>query len=251
MSGKITPERLVSRETYMNTLNQNIVIFAPHPDDETLACGGTIILETLKGSRVHLVFMTDGRNSHTTTPDTFPKPSQEEVKKIRKSEALKAVEILGADKSNISFLDFYDGTLKNNLSNAKQTVEKHLSDIQPAEIYLPAFADVHRDHHSTNGIVLAVIRKLKLSLDLFEYVIWAGEEQLAEMLKMPNLVTNDIPAVIPQKLRAIVCYQSQVGSSLNGRMQIPVLNETFLARFKLPVEHFWKYRVTEGKVSPV
>jgi len=233
----------------MNKSNSKIVVFAPHPDDETLACGGTIILETRKGNRVHLIFMTDGRNSHTTTPDSFPKPSREEIKIIRKSEALKAAEILGVAKGNISFLDYYDGTLKDEISSAAEMVQKHLNEIQPTYIFMPAAADTHRDHYSTNSIVLAATKKSGLSLVLFEYVIWAGDEKFNEMLKMPNLVTNDISSVLPQKLKALDCYQSQVGSFLNGQPQIPVLNEKFLARFKLPVEHFWKYIVAEGKIS--
>ena len=40
------------------------MVFAPHPDDETLGCGGTVVKLRRAGVDVHIVFMTDGRHSH-------------------------------------------------------------------------------------------------------------------------------------------------------------------------------------------
>ena len=45
-------------------LDQSAVIFAPHQDDETLGCGGTIILKTQAAAQVTIVFLTDGSTSH-------------------------------------------------------------------------------------------------------------------------------------------------------------------------------------------
>src|SRR4030065_330273 len=45
-------------------LKSSAVIFAPHQDDETLGCGGTIMLKRKAGTPVACVFMTDGSTSH-------------------------------------------------------------------------------------------------------------------------------------------------------------------------------------------
>jgi len=39
-------------------------VFSPHPDDETLGCGGTIIKKKRAGAEVKIFYMTDGRKSH-------------------------------------------------------------------------------------------------------------------------------------------------------------------------------------------
>jgi len=71
----------------MKGMPSRIIIFAPHPDDETLAWGGTIALNTRLGNEVHIVFMTDGRYSHKHTLgiDTYPTP--DDVKRIRWKES--------------------------------------------------------------------------------------------------------------------------------------------------------------------
>ena len=69
------------------------VIFAPHPDDEILACGGTIAKKVKEGQEVYIVIMTDGRNSHLNVLGIAVNPTPEEVAKIRKEEAKRAAHI--------------------------------------------------------------------------------------------------------------------------------------------------------------
>ena len=40
------------------------LVFAPHQDDETLGCGGTILKKRAAGAEVGLVFLADGGTSH-------------------------------------------------------------------------------------------------------------------------------------------------------------------------------------------
>ena len=43
---------------------RKILVVAPHPDDETLGCGGLISLLAQNGSAFYIVFVTDGSASH-------------------------------------------------------------------------------------------------------------------------------------------------------------------------------------------
>ena len=51
---------------------KNILIIAPHPDDETLGCGGTIFKHKKKGDNVYLAIM------------TFVKPIKDKINNIQK-----------------------------------------------------------------------------------------------------------------------------------------------------------------------
>ena len=47
-------------------MNKRIVVFAPHPDDETLGTGGTIVRKLNEGYEVVIVVLTDGRYAFST-----------------------------------------------------------------------------------------------------------------------------------------------------------------------------------------
>ena len=37
---------------------KNIIVVAPHPDDETLGCGGTLLKHSKNGDRIHWLIVT-------------------------------------------------------------------------------------------------------------------------------------------------------------------------------------------------
>src|SRR3954452_22419232 len=65
------------------------IVFAPHPDDETLGCGATIHRKRANGTTVHVVIASDGRRSQK--PDLV---SPDEMAGIRRQEAHDACTIL-------------------------------------------------------------------------------------------------------------------------------------------------------------
>ena len=69
----------------------NALVIAPHPDDESLGCGGTIALLRQRGYSVHVLFVSDGTMSHPNSP-AYP---AERLRKVREAEALDALEVPG------------------------------------------------------------------------------------------------------------------------------------------------------------
>jgi len=94
---------LCCREVPKSELRRSALVFSPHPDDESLGCGGTIIKKRQAGATVKLVHMTDGAASHR---HLMP---PRELATRRKAEALSAARTLDVDQ--IYFLDFADGAL--------------------------------------------------------------------------------------------------------------------------------------------
>jgi LmbE family N-acetylglucosaminyl deacetylase len=217
-------------------MQKTLVVFAPHPDDETLACGGTMVINTELGNAVHIVFMTDGRYSHRHTLGIETYPTPEDVKSIRREEAGKVARILGVKGANLTFLEYEDGTLGSHIEAAAEKVQGILKTIKPDLIYFPARFDRHRDHKATNIIVKHSIRILVPQPELFQYVIWKSGAN-------PTLrpVSVDIARVLSIKKLAINEYKSQV-TLISEKQARPILIKRFLNRFLVENEVFFTDR---------
>jgi len=145
--------------------NKSCVVFAPHQDDETLGCGGTIIQKKRQGAIVKIVFMTDGNNSHK---HMFP----DDLRDIRRTEAISACNILGIDEQDIIFLDNEDGKLTVNIDSVISQVSDILEKTLPEEIYIPYIGDHHPDHKATNRAVIGAIKRVGITTTVFEYATW-------------------------------------------------------------------------------
>jgi LmbE family N-acetylglucosaminyl deacetylase len=102
-------EPLITRST-------RLMIFSPHPDDETLGAGGLIQKVLRAGGKVKVVFMTNGDGypegvelqDHTTHPTAW---DYNKYGQIRRLEALSALTTLGMKTRNVIFLGYPDGGL--------------------------------------------------------------------------------------------------------------------------------------------
>jgi LmbE family N-acetylglucosaminyl deacetylase len=142
------------------------VVFAPHPDDETLGCGGTMILKRDAGTFVGCVFMTDGATSHQAFMDGA------ELCRLRKAEAVQATGTLGLDLGSVSFLDFPDGRLARCHADAVERVTSLLKQHAPEEVYVPYRRDGTSDHEATYRIVVEALRRTGHRTRLLEYPVW-------------------------------------------------------------------------------
>src|SRR5579864_9179113 len=81
----------------------NILVIAPHPDDEAIGCGGTVCNHAARGDRIAVVFLTSGELGLKKLP-------RDRAWKIRESEANECHEILGiAARHFLRLPDWYVG----------------------------------------------------------------------------------------------------------------------------------------------
>ncbi|UBF27319.1 PIG-L family deacetylase [Kovacikia minuta CCNUW1] len=147
-------------------LQKSAIIFSPHEDDETLGCGGTLLLKKKLGAAVKVVFMTDGCRSHSHLI------SKNELRLIRAQEAVSACEVLGIDKKDVIFLNFEDGCLSQHQEIAIDKVAQILLAYQPEQVFIPYHKEGHLDHTITNSIVLTAVRMHGLDVTVYEYPVW-------------------------------------------------------------------------------
>ncbi len=142
------------------------VVFSPHPDDETLGCGGLIIKKRQAGARVQVIFMTDGSQSHASAM------SPREAAALRRGEALAATRELGLGSEDVCFLEFPDRELAANSEGAVERVRSVLRQFQPDEIYTSSRFDTTPDHLATNRIVHSAVQAEGGAFDVYEYPVW-------------------------------------------------------------------------------
>lgn len=173
----------------------NILVIAPHPDDEAIGCGGTLRLHADRGDHITAVFLTSGELGLEHLPP-------EDARRIRETEAAAAAEILGL--ARLEFLRLSDWFVGENLPTASSQLAAILRAESPARIYLPHPEDNHPDHRAALPALRAALRTTGTEAELFAYEIWTPLTRAEEI--------EDITTAMPAKLRAVRCYGSQLGS---------------------------------------
>jgi LmbE family N-acetylglucosaminyl deacetylase len=142
------------------------IVFAPHPDDEALGCGGTVIRKKQAGADVKIVFMTDGSESHA---HLMPASA---LRAIRAAEAVAAAKALGVEQTDVILLDFKDGRLADYRDIGVRRVTEILRRQRPAQIFVPYAKDGPPDHEATTDVVVAALRARGQPATIYEYPVW-------------------------------------------------------------------------------
>ena len=172
----------------------NVLVIAPHPDDESIGCGGTICLHADRGDRVAAVFLTSGEKGLTDL-------SQEDARRIRERESEDAAAILGI--ASVTFLRRPDKHLEQDTLHAAEALKPILQREKPEVIYLTHERDFHPDHRACVSIVQAALRASGIATPaLLSY------EVLTPLTEYDR--AEDISAVIRRKLKAVCAHRSQV-----------------------------------------
>jgi len=96
---------------------KTILLFTPHPDDDTFCCAGTLALLAKNGNNIRIVIYTnDDKGSYD------PEMTSEHLASIRMHEEEEACRILGIPKQNIQWLEYHDGMLE--YANTRDLVEE-------------------------------------------------------------------------------------------------------------------------------
>jgi LmbE family N-acetylglucosaminyl deacetylase len=222
----------------------SVIVFSPHPDDETFGCGGTIARRISEGFEVSIVELTDGRFS-LRMYGILSDPTPEEMKKVRRREVQNVTKILGVKEQNLVFLDFEDGSLTLNEISAEAKISSIFRHMQPSEVFFPSSKDVHPDHQVTNRLVRSAIAKSGKIMSKYEYSINSSFPRINLMLdSFMNLFTHrtlrvDISEFLDLKKTALNEYRSQI-ALISSKQKKPALSSSFLNMHLKEHELFYK-----------
>ncbi len=211
--------------------NKRVCVFAPHPDDEILGCGGLLQQLAANDIPIVIVYVTRGTQSH---PDSSIYPPNK-LGIIRPQESIDALNALDiANQVTTVSLDLPDGDV---ISNQRKFTEKLSAIVRPDDILVTPFIyDGHPDHEIT-GQVVANFAKTH-HLPCYQVLIWAWHWARPDDPRIPwqNALKLDLTAdELQRKSAAISCFTSQITTD-QSTGNPPILSEITIARVSQPWE---------------
>ncbi len=171
-----------------------MLVLAPHPDDETLGCGGTLALHREQGDPVRILFLTDG-----SAGDPAGHYPADRYVAIRRAEARQACAVLGV--GDLLFWDLPDsklatvGDLGERLLDASRAFD-------PDTLYYPSGQELHSDHWAAGAHVERLHGVGRLRCASYAYEVWTAIQQPTHLV--------DITPVLARKEAALTHYPSQL-----------------------------------------
>ncbi|MFC7473617.1 PIG-L deacetylase family protein [Dankookia sp. GCM10030260] len=224
-----------------------VLVVAPHPDDESLGCGGLLAACAAAGRPARVVVVSDGAGSH---PNSRAWPRARLVAQ-RQAEARAAVGELGLDPArDIAFLGLPDTAVPMAGADFDAAVAalRRAAGPAPGTVLAAWRHDPHRDHTASFAIVAAAMRGWPAGTRLFAYPVWGlafahpipgfplpPEPDLAVPARGFRL---DVARHLPAKRRAVAAHESQVSGLIDddpGGFRLP---EAALALAFRPFELF-------------
>ncbi|WP_227673168.1 PIG-L deacetylase family protein [Psychrobacter sp. LFX-11D] len=211
--------------------HQRVCIFAPHPDDEVLGCGGLLQQLAANGNPIVLIHVTNGTQSH---PNSHVY-SQEKLNIIRPQESIRALEVLSVAHQVMTIaLDLTDGNV---FAQQDQFHQKLSTIIKPNDILITPFMhDGHPDHEATGQVVVSFAKQHHLAC--YQVLIWAWHWAKPADSRIPWHCAKRVDLTTEQlqrKIKAIACFESQITAD-DSTDNPPILSAQTIARISQPWE---------------
>ena len=187
-----------------------VLVFAPHPDDEILGCGGTMIKHIEVGNEVYVCIVTKGPQP------MFP------IEMVEKTmqDARACHQLIGVKKTFV--LDFPSVYLEEcHRYELNDAILKVVREIMPDEVYLPHWGDMQKDHQIVADACMVALRpkyepKVKriYSYETMSETAWNAPNVQNEFI--PNVFV-DITDSLDKKIQALGYFKTQLSPFPDAR----------------------------------
>lgn len=209
------------------------VIVAPHPDDETLGCGGLLQALAAQRSRTLIVAVTDGAASHPGSALWTP----HRLACARPLESAHALDVLGLAGTQVIRARLPDGDVAGHAQQLQNMLQQLL---RPGDVVFATWRlDGHPDHEACGHAAALAARASRATL--VELPIWSWHWAAPGDARIPwrrarRLVLDS--ARLQRKRDAVHCYHSQLGAD-ESTGQPPILPRSALDRLLHPYEIYF------------
>ena len=209
-----------------------LVVIAPHPDDEVLACGGLVATHCDQGGEVLVVAVTDGEASHAGSPLWEPQA----LAALRRSESVAGLHHLGVTDDAIKRLAMPDGAVVQHILRLALRLQTLL---RPSDRVLTTWRfDGHPDHEATG--MAASLACAAVGCRLIEAPVWMWHWASPGDPFVPWHRLHRLPltaAALERKQAALTAHASQLDAS--ARADGAVLGPAIVARAHRSCEYFF------------
>jgi LmbE family N-acetylglucosaminyl deacetylase len=185
-------------------MRDRVLVVAPHPDDETLGCGGTLMRLRQQGSELTWLIVT-GISEDSGW-------SAERVRE-RDAEIARVSELIGFSE----VVNLRLPTAQLDTMPMRELIDKFseaFQSIKPQQVFLPCRLDVHTDHRVTFDAAAACTKWFRnpsvRRVLAYETISETGFGLSSELAFHPNYFV-DISDFLDRKLEAVSVYKSEVG----------------------------------------
>ena len=185
----------------------NILVIAPHPDDEVLGMGGTI-KKLSKKNKIILCVVSEGATAQY---------KDKKMIKVRRDSCKKTAKILGI--SQIQFLDYPDMRLNLSHLDINKKLEEIIEKYKPEIVYTAPKNDLNLDHQVVFNSTLVACRPKSGVKQILCYEIQGN----TKVPFVPNVFEN-IEKEFSYKIKGFKMYKSEIEEFPNPRSIIAIEN---------------------------
>ena len=196
----------------------NVLVIAPHPDDETLGCGGTLLNHYHNGDKLFWLIMTSMNESIGFSSEQIIS-RKKEIQDVAEAYNFEDYKIAPFSATSLDQIAF---------SQIVSFISDYIKKIKPNLMYIPFFDDVHTDHKVVYRASVScaktfnhpTIEKVRV------YETLSETEQNIDYLKehfSPNLWV-DISKTIKKKIEIMKIYKSEFNDFPHPRSEKNILS---------------------------
>ena len=229
-------------EAFLAGLGPTLVV-APHPDDESIGCGGLVAMLCLREVPVSVVLVSDGTMSHPNSA-RFPPAARHA---LRLGEMREALACLGAAATIPIELGCRDGdvpcTGHSGFAAAASALADALNTTAARTLVAPWRRDPHPDHRASSELARAARDMVERPLRFIEYAVWLEDRGGDDEQPQPDELREwrlDISSVVDRKLAAVAAHRSQCGQVIDDDPGGFVLSPAMRRRCAEPVERYFE-----------
>ncbi len=181
----------------------NVLVIAPHMDDEVLGVGGTICKHVSAGHRVKVLFLGNRVYNHRF---------DQKLQNREEDHARRAAGVLGYQEQTFARLP--DERLQESFIDLLQIIERTVDDFRPRAVYVNHRNDPHQDHKAVFEASIIALRSFAQSdriKQILCYEIPSSSDQAPPFIEYafrPNYYVN-VSGFIDKKIEAMGCYDTE------------------------------------------
>lgn len=185
-------------------MTERVLVVAPHPDDETLGCGGTLLRMQDSGAQLGWLIVTRISEEHGFTPQRV-QSRDAEIDKVKQLVGFSEVFHLSLPTRQLDMLPMAD---------LIEQFAAVFTEFKPEHVFLPHRSDVHSDHRVVfdAGAACAKWFRYPTVRRLLSYETISETDFCLDTRAVfqPNCYV-DISAYLERKLEIVAAYQSEIG----------------------------------------